>query len=343
MRGLKHPIFILSILFLVLTSALAFTFMHFKPREIEGFSTVPLVFDPNTHKILYGYYQVDETKMALVPYGYVADPSNPKKLIPNTIESEESGYITPSANTPKVPKYGMPMPDGYYKISDSSLAILPPNMSPDLDSINFTSDNPPILLFYYNNGYISQTAYYQKQFTPANPPTKLPTEVYYVDESKTLISLLPYGNIADTSNGYGMIQDPTLNLNATQYNFLKSNYRDLGNNYDVQFHDKVDVIQATSGLYDLSFVQVRVLDQNGKSILIPKTKSQGNVTYYQPGEYPFGAATYVPNYEDSSYLRKIEYETAKYAESRAPSYVPDKNQYFDNSRPLHYAMYNKYG
>jgi len=346
MRGLERYNFTLLsiIIFAVLAIAFVILYWRYWAPEYEGFSTVPLVFDPNTKKILSGYYQVDANNMALVPYGYIADPSNPTKIIPNTIEAEESGYVTPSKNTPNVPKPGMPMPDGYYKISDSSLAILPPNMSPDLKSIDLTSDKPPILLFYYNNGYVSETAYYQKQFelNPDKYPDALPPGVYYTDKTKTKLSLLPYGNIADTSNGYGMIQDPQLNLNAIQYNFLKSNYRMLGDNYDTQFHDTVEVIQATSGLYDLSFVQVKVVDQNGNSIMIPKAKAQGNVTYYQPGEFPFGAATYVPNYEDSAYLRRIEYETAKYAETRAPSYVPDKNQYYDNTRPLHYAMFNKY-
>ena len=44
-------------------------------------------------------------------------------------------------------------------------------------------------------------------------------------------------------------------------------------------------------------------------LILPKTNSQGSVTYYQPGEFPFGASTYVPNYEDSVYLSSVGYRT----------------------------------
>lgn len=337
-----HPQHILIALLLLFILAIGLMFNYNVPCS-EGFETVPLSIDPSTGNLIYGYYQVDASNMAVIPYGYVIDPNDPKKILAKTQSAKAAlsrAILDPSKNwTVAVPAAGKPMPDGYYKLSDASLAVLPPNMKPDVESIDFTSDTPPVLLIYYNNSYVSENVYYAKQFTPAHSPTSLPRGVYYADPSKNRVSFLPFGKIADSKKGYGMIPDPALNSSTSTNTFSMANYRDVSDNYDVQFHDSVDVIQRTNGLYDLSFGEVRVVDQCGNMIILPKTKSQGSVTYYNPGEYPYGAATYVPNYEDSVYLRQIEYETARYKSKLLPSYVPDKNQYFDDSAPLHYSKY----
>ena len=78
-------------------------------------------------------------------------------------------------------------------------------------------------------------------------------------------------------------------------------------------HDDIETIKKNNPLYDLSFGQVRVVDRtvdpSGKILIFPMVKSQGLVTYYTPGDYPFGAAKYVPNYEDSVYLSNVGYRT----------------------------------
>jgi hypothetical protein len=311
----------------------------------EGFETVPLSVDPSTKKILYGYYQVDASNMAVIPYGYVIDPSDPTKILANTMSAKiasGTAILDASKNlTATVPAAGKPIPDGFYKLNDASLAVLPPNMKPDVKSIDFTSATPSTLLIYYNNSYVSDNVYYAKKYKPTTYPSALPAGVYYVDPSNIFVSFLQFGKIADSKKGYGMIPDPALNLSATQANFLTSNYRDVSDNYNVQFHDSVETIQKTNGLYDLSFGEVRVMDQCGNMIILPKTKSQGNVTYYQPGEFPFGAASYVPNYEDSMYLSQIKYETARYKSTLLPSYPKKQNHYFDDSTPLHYSEFKK--
>lgn len=75
-------------------------------------------------------------------------------------------------------------------------------------------------------------------------------------------------------------------------------------NYNVQYHDSVDNMAKQNSLYDLSFDVIWVLDKSGNKVGIPRTKVQGNVTYYEPGSYRFGASTYVPTYEDSVYLTR---------------------------------------
>ena len=74
----------------------------------------------------------------------------------------------------------------------------------------------------------------------------------------------------------------------------------------MQFHDDAETIKKQN---DLKMGEVTVKDQNGNMIVLPKAEAQGSVTFYQPGEFPFGASTYVPNYEDSIYLSSVGYRT----------------------------------
>lgn len=294
--------------FLALISATA---LLYGACSIKTESMVPLRKDPNTNQIVYGYYQVDASNMETIPYGFIVNPKDPTKIIPKTNTAKESLNEKPD-KIPPFPATGKIMPEGFYKISDASLAVLPPNMMPAINRIDFKGDVPPVIWYYYDNGYISQQMYYAKQFKGpyTKAPASLPTEMYYVDASKSILSFLPYGQIADASNGYGMIPNPKLNLKTTTFNFATSNYRDISNNYDTQFHDSVDDIRKQNDMYDLSFGQMRVLDQNGNMIILPAAGAQSSVTYYHPGEYPFNASKYVPNYEDSVYLSNVGNRTA---------------------------------
>ena len=308
-------VILVAILIFVVTTALIFgtISVDFLNKEIEGFQAVPLVIDPETKKIVTGYYQVNDTLMALLPYGFKIDPLNPRKIIPFTQTAKYQTKLIviedPSKIYPLVPKPGEKMPDGVYLISDSSLAILPPNMMPNLLSIDVTTTNPPKLKYYYAIGYVSETQYYENSFKLPNPVSSLPQEVYYTDDKKKSVSFLQYGQIADSSNGFGAIMNPNINLSSKEFNYIKSNYRDISNNYDVQFHDDLSGIINRNYMYDLEFGETLVLDQTGNLVALPKTNSQGSITYYQPGEFPFGASKYVPNYEDSIYLSSIGYRT----------------------------------
>jgi hypothetical protein len=271
----------------------------------EGFEIVPLVTDPVKHQVSAGYYQVNDSKMALLPYGFVVDPSNNRQIIPST--KVGINMLKPRYNAP-IPNPGEPLPDNFYFATDSSLAVLPPNMLPKIKTIDFKGD-PATILFYYDKGYVSETQYYENQYTPVTYPATLPKQVYYIDSSHTLVSFLRYGEIQDPFNGYGKIADPFLNLSALNYNYATSNYRDISNNYDTLFHDDINTIQNQSKLYDLAYGAIKVKDQNGNIVTLPKTNAQDSVTYYNPGDFQFGSSKYVPNYEDSVYLSSIGYRT----------------------------------
>jgi hypothetical protein len=296
---------ILVVGFLVLLSALSLFLGSMKGGcNKEGFETIPLQKDPTTQKIVAGYYQVDSTSMAAVPNGYKVDPNNPMKIIPVTDVAKLS--IQADLKVP-VPENGLPMPDGYYKLTDSSLAILPPNMMPLVNSVDFTQDTPSRLKINYGLGYVSSNQYYAQIYTPISfTPTSIPASsgVYFTNTNKTQVSFLPYGKLPNTEIGYGLIDNPSLKSNNTVFNAQTKQYRDISDNYNTQFHETAEDLQKKNES-DLNYGQVRVKDQNGNMLILPYVPTQDKVTYYQPGEFPFGSSNYVPNYEDSVYLSTI--------------------------------------
>jgi hypothetical protein len=294
---------LLGVLFMIFIVAFIIV-VNAKDNNKEGFDTVPIKFaNAEKNLVVYGYYQVDASNMAVIPYGYKVDPDNPKKIIAQTITAK---YATKMPkNAPAVPAAGQKMPDSFYLMTDSSLGVLPPNMMPDVSGLDFVSNasRAPIV-WTYRTGYVSETEYYAKKFTHIKTPLELPDEVYYVDEAKQYIGILPFGMIADASNGYGYIQNPDYANNKPQYDYAKL-AKDVSGNYDLKFHDTIDDIKSQNKESDLSFGEVRVRNQNGDIVILPKLLTQDLTTFYQPGEFKYGAATYVPNYEDSVYLSAL--------------------------------------
>jgi hypothetical protein len=301
------------LLLICIIVAVIFVGFFVSSSEKEGFDTVPIKYaDKNNTTLVYGYYQVDASNMAVIPYGYVIDPSNSTKIIPKTIEAKNSLILPKDA--PALPPDGQKMPDGYYLLTDASLGVLPPNMSPNLASLDFVSDSSfsPVI-WHYEKGYTSQTQYYSKKYkTVKHPsPKALAPGVYYVDPSHVYVSVLPEGMIADASNGFGSIVNPKLNKSVVS-NYYALQNRDISNNYNVQFHDNLDDIIAQNKGSDLSFGEVRVRDQNGDIIVLPKVHTQEWTTYYEPGQYKYSASPYVPNYEESVYLSKTPLRSAPF-------------------------------
>jgi len=301
---IKSPasIFIIIAILLLITSASLLFGSCFK--YTEGFNTVPIATDPATKKIVYGYYQVDNENMAIIPYGFAIDPNNSRNIVPKT---QLAHSLLKPKSSPPLPKPGERLADGFYfsnepYLADSSLAVLPPNMRPNVNKIAFSDEQKPSLQVYYGKGYISETQYYNNKYTPNRFPSVLPEGVYYTDASKQLVSFLPYGQIFDNSKGYGFIPDTETNAHNLKYD-------DIENSYNTEFHDSEEVIKSQNDNIDLNFGEVRVKDQNGNILILPRVDTQGSTTYYQPGEFPFGASTYVPNYEDSVYLSSIGFRS----------------------------------
>ena len=80
------------------------------------------------------------------------------------------------------------------------------------------------------------------------------------------------------------------------------NYRT--DNYNVEYHDSVDVWKNKKGNMDLSFGNIWVVDASGNKVNIPYSSLSNFTTYNQPGTFTYGASSYVPSYEDSIYLSR---------------------------------------
>jgi hypothetical protein len=241
-----------------------------------------------------------------------------------------------------VPKNG-DIPDGMYVIpSDpTKMASLPPGMKPNVESLDI-SNNGTVLIKHYSNtiGYISEAEYYEKVFTINTPgfykrtpagqenASPLPNDIYY-DASLVVgymgrdptwegnsnpyadrVRFLPYGKIANReTNGYflpGYKQNPDL-ISPTGNFQYDINYKDVGNQLDVEYHGNVQTLQDQKDVYSQESGSMTVLDQCGNLITIPRSSIQGDITYFQPSTFKYGISTYVPTYEDSVYLSRTSH------------------------------------
>ena len=232
------------------------------------------------------------------------------------------------------------IPDDMYLIPNdqTKMAKLPPGMKPNIESLDITRQGTLLTKHYSSKiGYVSEPEYYKKVFTINNtefskrrPNTDekaspLPPGIYYdasindnykgddkiwTGNSNPLadrVRFLPYGKIANTDkNGYflpGYKQNPDLISATGTFNYDQT-YKDIGNNYDVEFHGNVQTLQDQNDMYNSQFGSMTVLDQCGNLITIPRSSVQGDITYFQPSSFKYGISTYVPKYEDSVYLSR---------------------------------------
>jgi hypothetical protein len=141
-------------------------------------------------------------------------------------------------------------------------------------------------------------------------------EGYYVVPNTQTMQVVPYGYrvINADASGNGVLaaisagaltaelaqsESPTPTLDASMNAVLRYNPLDA----NVQYHDSVKDITAqaqgekTTGTW--------VVDQSGNKRYYEFGQVATDATYYAPGAYAYGAATYVPNYEDSVYLSRV--------------------------------------
>jgi hypothetical protein len=74
-------------------------------------------------------------------------------------------------------------------------------------------------------------------------------------------------------------------------------------NLDVEYHDDLQT-NGANNIYDTTMGTAKVYDVNGNLVDVVSNAVQGNIVYYQPGSYKYGATSYVPYYEDSVFLSR---------------------------------------
>jgi len=139
---------------------------------------------------------------------------------------------------------------------------------------------------------------------------------YYLvstDISGQTIARIPHGYVIDMAGKlvpitkaemYSQMKLKGDMVDSKYTNGSKKNRYD-SNNYNVQYHNDASVGGTdASPADDLAQTGTWILDKHGNKVLIPWSEVPDNITYYEPGSYPFGPSNYVPNYEDTVYLSK---------------------------------------
>lgn len=209
-------------------------------------------------------------------------------------------------------------PYGYISSADKRQIILNPNMNSAmysrnaLDNTTTGTDKSRIqILREGSQGIISICNVYNKDYSSCY-------DLSYVDSTNSIKS----GVKARVKNNYyidasGMIvmapQGASVSSNKRSYSFstvtTTSTDNDLtraynGTNLDITYH--ADPTQSTNAdNIESSAGKMWIMTPEGTLKQVPFTDISDNITYYEPGSYPFGPSSYVPVYEESVYLSKL--------------------------------------
>jgi hypothetical protein len=85
---------------------------------------------------------------------------------------------------------------------------------------------------------------------------------------------------------------------------LRSETKNVENKKFPEIHVSLDDINAQLGSSELNNESVKIVDKYGNVSYAIVSKTFGNPTFYKPGTYRYGSATYIPSYEDSVFLSK---------------------------------------
>jgi hypothetical protein len=314
-------------------------------------------------KMPFGYYKVDDNTMAQIPNGYMlerqgTDPTvdYTKIIVPKTNAAiyasgnpnnydPNSKFFAEAKPHMRAPLNGS-VPDGMYLLPEdpTKMAILPPDMKPNIDTIDIggiglTGKLVVLPTYSKTRGYISESEYYKKVFTinttnfvkrakPTDDASPLPPELYY-DASLVVgykgddpiwagnanpladrVRFLPYGKVPNTDSQNkilpGFKPTPGMISNAGDFKYDQT-YKDILSNPNVEFHGNVATLQDRNEMNNAEFGSMTVLDKSGNLITIPRSSVQGDITYFQPSTFKYGLSTYVPKYEDSVYLSRTSH------------------------------------
>jgi hypothetical protein len=202
-------------------------------------------------------------------------------------------FVT-SSNTLPLPADGN-VPNGYYKIDSSNIAMLPAG--------NEASPLP------YGGSSKIPSGYYMVSIAGTNMMAQIPHGFTVSPDMTTLVPVTQSAAYEETSlkniNGNTWQDSNNNTINSpTQAPSVPYN----SNNYNIQYHDDLTSIN-NQGIYDTSINTMYVKDNTGNIVAIDSIGNVATPTYYQPGSFVFGATNFVPNYEDSVYLSRTTGES----------------------------------
>lgn len=134
---------------------------------------------------------------------------------------------------------------------------------------------------------------------------------YWIDASG-FIQQVPYGYEVSADKrsispkaAYAMYNDAAnaISTPTTLANDVPKQVYDT-NNYNMQYHDDISSILQNANDRNTGVIWVV---KDGQLIPLPQSDPdvKGEMLYYQPGSYKFGASAYIPGYEDSVFMSKM--------------------------------------
>jgi len=135
---------------------------------------------------------------------------------------------------------------------------------------------------------------------------------YYIDPSSRVLQPVPYGFMPN-ANQIGItpktrVAAYDVSANSMAVTADGNIYKNFQGNLDsiVDYHDKYEEGGYAPDGGGLPIGQMWAKDANGKLTFVSIFDSSfNNPLYYEPGAYKYGAANYVPTYENSVYLSNL--------------------------------------
>lgn len=122
-----------------------------------------------------------------------------------------------------------------------------------------------------------------------------------ITEATIIADVLNLGSFYDTPPS---ATETNVQRAARLENESKTDYSKSLNDYNIEYHDSPEKIVKEEGSNldtDIMFLYDPI--QN-KKVAVTRPVIQSSVTFYKPGEYKYGAASYVPDYSDSVLLSR---------------------------------------
>jgi hypothetical protein len=181
--------------------------------------------------------------------------------------------IKPWTNTTNDPLFGLSDPSGNIVSANTNFSFVPVTPPPSTNSLAF--GQVPI------------------------PETGIPPNYYQTGEH--YMSQVPLGYIAspDRQNIIPQIQSTLIDLSSNDpYSVVTTN---ASNRFYGEEDSSNNITHYDPDNYNLTYHA----DENTTNDFYDISVNIPNATYYQPGSFPYGPSSWVPNYEDSIYLSKL--------------------------------------
>jgi len=283
----------IKITIIVVLLILAFIFLAFYNGWMvyEGF----VAMNPELYKLpddLDTPYDIPKTNnkpdLKKIPLAKDTDyPMFPYK--PIQLYDENDNPLPLSAST----QYKRSMPANMYKLYSTQAAILPTGDNVVPAPLNASKE---VIYDLVPNGYYV-VDYNDTSTSPATTKkmiARVPSGFVSYDK-KNITPITTTAKYSAESKQNDVITD-IYGTNASRYTL---------DNLDVTYHDSPENIAKTDVFADVSFGMMKIMGPDGTLIDYPFVGKTPLPTYYQPGSFQLGAATYVPNYESSVYLSRL--------------------------------------